>query len=238
MNAFLYGTVLQCKLDIRSKSLLITCYIVPLIFFALMGGIFTSVMPDMSETLIQSMIVMGVSMGAFIGLPPSLMETYSTDIQKIYRVNGVPACTGVITMFISAFIHLLIMCTIILFAAPLLFDAALPENMPAFFCSLSLYIAVSLAIGCVLGLLFKSHARLTMVSQLVFLPSIMLSGIMFPAELLPGLLRATGKIFPAFCGYNLMLNGGLSFTNLWYLLTLLAASVIVCAIILSRKKLS
>ena len=70
MNAFLYGTILQCKLDIRSKSLLITCYIVPLIFFALMGGIFTSVMPDMSETLIQSMIVMGVSMGAFIGLPP------------------------------------------------------------------------------------------------------------------------------------------------------------------------
>ncbi|MCI9025690.1 MAG: ABC transporter permease, partial [Dorea sp.] len=45
MNGFLYGVVLQWKLDIRSKSLLVTCYIVPLIFFLLMGGIFTSVMP-------------------------------------------------------------------------------------------------------------------------------------------------------------------------------------------------
>ena len=70
MNGFLYGVALQWKLDIRSKSLLVTCYIVPLIFFLLMGGIFTSVMPDMRGTLIQSMIVMSVSMGAFIGLPP------------------------------------------------------------------------------------------------------------------------------------------------------------------------
>jgi ABC-2 type transport system permease protein len=63
MKAFLYGLFLQIKLDIRSKSLLVTCYIVPLIFFALMGGIFTSVIPEMKETLIQAMIVMGVSMG-------------------------------------------------------------------------------------------------------------------------------------------------------------------------------
>ena len=74
MNGFLYGAALQWKLDIRSKSLLVTCYIVPLIFFLLMGGIFTSVMPEMRSTLIQSMLVMSVSMGAFIGLPPSLIE--------------------------------------------------------------------------------------------------------------------------------------------------------------------
>ena len=63
MNGFLYTLALQWKLDIRSKSLLVTYYIVPLIFFLLMGGIFTSVMPEMGSTLIQSMIVMSVSMG-------------------------------------------------------------------------------------------------------------------------------------------------------------------------------
>ena len=47
INTFLYSVALQCKLDIRSKSLLVTCYAVPLLFFLLMGGIFTSVMPEM-----------------------------------------------------------------------------------------------------------------------------------------------------------------------------------------------
>ena len=42
MNAFLYGLALQWKLDLRSKTLLITCYRVPLLFFVMMGGIFTT----------------------------------------------------------------------------------------------------------------------------------------------------------------------------------------------------
>ena len=71
MKAFLYGIALQWKLDIRSKTLLITCYIVPLLFFGVMGSIFTSVMPDSKETLIQSMTIFGVTMGALIGVPPS-----------------------------------------------------------------------------------------------------------------------------------------------------------------------
>ena len=74
MNAFLYAMALQWKLDIRSKTLLITCYIVPLLFFAFMGSIFTSILPDAKNTLIQSMTVFGVTMGALIGLPPSLVE--------------------------------------------------------------------------------------------------------------------------------------------------------------------
>lgn len=81
MGAFLYGVSLQWKLDIRSKTLLITCYIVPLLFFAIMGGIFTSVMPGARYTLIQSMTVFGVTMGALIGLPPLLLK-YTAAISK------------------------------------------------------------------------------------------------------------------------------------------------------------
>lgn len=32
MNAFLYGTMLQFKIDIRSRTMLVTCYLVPLLF--------------------------------------------------------------------------------------------------------------------------------------------------------------------------------------------------------------
>lgn len=49
-----------------------------------MGGIFTSVMPESKETLIQSMTVFAVTMGALIGLPPSLTEIYRSDIKNAY----------------------------------------------------------------------------------------------------------------------------------------------------------
>ena len=236
MNGFLYGIAVQWKMDIRSKSLLVTCYIVPLIFFLLMGGIFTSVMPEMRSTLIQSMIVMNVSMGAFIGLPPSLIETYGSDVKKIYKANGVPLYSGLLTIFLSAFVHLMISCLIILLLAPILFEAALPAQLPFFFLALAIYIIVSLSIGSILGLAVKNQAKLTMTAQLVFLPSIMLSGIMFPVDLLPGFLEATGRIFPASRGYRLMLDHGFCLENLWYLILVFCAAAIICAILLNGEK--
>lgn len=236
MNGFLYGLALQWKLDIRSKTLLVTCYIVPLIFFLLMGGIFTSVMPEMRSTLIQSMIVLSVSMGAFIGLPPSLIETYGSDIKKVYKANGVPIYLGLVTMFLSAFVHLMITCIVIVLLAPVLFEATLPTQLPFFFLALAIYIIVSLSIGSVLGLTVKNQAKLTMIEQLVFLPSIMLSGIMFPIDLLPGFLETIGRIFPAYWGYRLMLDNGFCFENLWYLIVVLFVAIIVCGIVLKKQK--
>ena len=236
MSGFLYGIALQWKLDIRSKSLLVTCYIVPLLFFLLMGGIFTSVMPDMRNTLIQSMIVMSVSMGAFIGLPPSLIETYGSDINKVYKANGVPICLGLVTMFLSAFIHLMISCAVTVLLAVVLFDAVLPAQLPIFFFALAIYMIVSLSIGSILGLIIKNQAKLTMTSQLVFLPSIMLSGSMFPIDFLPDFLEMTGRIFPASWGYRLLLDHGFCLENLWYLILVFLAAVIVCGILLKKQK--
>ena len=236
MNCFLYSLVLQWKLDIRSKSLLVTFYIVPLVFFLIMGGIFTSVIPEMGSTLIQSMIVMSVSMGAFLGLPPSLVEIYGSDIKKIYNANGVPIYLGLLTMVLSAFVHLMMTSIVILLLAPILFKASLPTQLPIFLLSLTIYIIVSLSIGSILGLTLKNQAKLTMLAQLVFLPSIMLSGIMFPISLLPDFLQVIGHVFPAYWGYRLMLDKGLRLANLWYLILLTCIAVITCILLMNKQK--
>ena len=236
MTGFLYSLTLQWKLDIRSKSLLVTYYIVPLIFFLLMGGIFTSVMPEMDSTLIQSMIVMSVSMGSFLGLPPSLIEIYGSDIKKIYKANGVPIHLGLVTMVLSAFVHLMITCMAILLLAPILFKANLPSQFPLFFLALAIYIFVSLSIGSILGLTVNNQAKLTMIAQLVFLPSIMLSGIMFPISLLPDFLQILGRVFPAYWGYRLMLENDFSLENLWYLILVSCIAVMTCILLLNKQK--
>ena len=236
MGAFLYGISLQWKMDIRGKTLLITCYIVPLLFFALMGGIFTSVMPGAEKTLIQSMTVFGVSMGAMIGLPPSLVEIYSGGIRKAYKANGVPFCLGLVLTNISAFLHLFLMSVILYGAAPLVFDAEIPENPGAYFAGLAVFILVSLSIASVIGLAVKDQAKTSMFSILVFLPSILLSGIMFPEELLPAGFETLGKLFPAFWGYRLMTENALRFENLLPLLLIFAAAAFVCGILLGRVR--
>lgn len=129
------------------------------------------------------------------------------------------------------------MCIIIYFVAPLAFEATVPTNFPLYFLSLIIFITVSLSLGCILGLIVKEQAKLTMISQLVFLPSIMLSGIMFPVNLLPQVLELIGKIFPAAWGYELMLNQGFQLSILLPLLVIFSIAMIINVILLRKQNI-
>lgn len=223
MKAFLYGVGLQFKMDIRSKTMLITCYLVPLVFFFFMSGIFTSVDSSAVKTLIPSMSVFVITMSALIGLPPSLGEVYGGEIKKVYKANGVPLSLGVVTQFISSFIHTLFVCLIVFAVAPFVFKAELPANLPLYFCSLVVLLCVTLAIGCIIGLLIKTQAKQTMVAIIIFLPSVMLSGIMFPATMLPDFMQYLSYIFPATIGFQAM-----TAFEVWHLPTLVAVFVVLC----------
>ncbi len=234
MKSLIYGISLQLKLDIRSKTMLITCYLVPLLFFVFMGGIFTSINPESKNTLIQSMTVFGITMGAVIGLPPSLVEIYGSDIKNVYKANGVPLYVGVVTHIISSFIHLFIMSIIIFLVAPIAFNALIPSNLLMYFLSLILFIITTLSVGTILGLFIKKISKLTMVSQIIFLPSIMLSGIMFPVSMLPKILDYFGKLFPATWGYSIFINDRFNYKLFIPLFLILIISIIINLILLKK----
>lgn len=227
MSGFLYGIALQWKLDLRNKGIIMTYYIVPLVFFAFMGGIFTTTDPMAYKTLIPAMTVFAVTMGAIIGVPSPLVETFRSDIKKAYKVGGIPLWTVIVNNFISGFIHLFITSLVIFFVGPSIFDATIPSNAIVYFSSLALFIVSCLAVGTILGLVVKSTSKLTMISQFVFLPSVMLSGIMFPVNILPEFLQGIGKIFPSTWGFENMIKSNFD------ILTMLPLVVIfiICALI-------
>ena len=172
--------------------------------------------------------------GGIHGLPPSLTEIYGSDIKKVYKANGVPLYLGLFTISLSAFLHLMLMCLIIYIAAPIAFDAQLPERPLWYFIRLSIFIGVSLSLGSILGLSVKNQSKLTMVSQIAFLPSIMLSGIMFPAGLLPRPLAVIGRIFPAAWGFRLLTGDGSVCSSLFPLAVIFAVCAAICVLALRR----
>jgi len=234
MSAFFYGIILQWKVDLRNRFILLTYYIIPLVFFGFMGFIFSSINPVSKDTLIQSMTVFGVTMGAILGSPAPLVELYGSEMKKAYKVGGIPLWVIAANNFISAFIHLMIMSTVIFFAAPVVFGAKVPSNVPLYFLSLALFTVVCLALGTLPGLFLKSVSKLTLVSQAIFLPSLMLSGIMFPANLLPEALRYAGKIFPATWGFEMMSADAFDIKLLIPLVIILFACVCIIVVRISR----
>ena len=235
MNAFAYGIFLQWKLDIRNKGIVLTYYVVPLVFFGFMGGIFTSIDPAAKLTLIQSMTIFAVTMGAFLGSPMPLVELYGSNIKKAYKVGGIPLGIAIVNNLISGFIHLFLVSLVIFFISPLVFNASIPDNLLLYFMVLVIFIFTCLLIGTVLGLFVKSMTKLTMISQFLFLPSLMLSGIMFPSNMLPGVFQYVGKIFPATWAYINMRKD--SFSELFMIPFILITIATVVIIIVKIKGL-
>lgn len=208
MTAFFYQAVLQWKLDLRNRDVLLTYYLVPLVFFLFMGGILTSLDPGAKETVIPAMSVFAVSMGAFLGAPVPLTALYGSETKKAYQVGRIPLWAPAASNFLSAFVHLFLVSLLILLLAPPLFDASLPPRLSLYLGTMALFLFSCLCLGTALGLFFRTSSRLTMVAQVFFLPSIMLSGALFPAAFLPDPLRFAGRLFPASWSYSLLTGEG------------------------------
>ena len=225
MSSFLFGVGLQWKMDLRNKGILLTYYAVPLLFFAFMGGIFSSINPASKDTLIQSMNVFGITMGAILGASSPLVEVYGSEIKKAYQMGKIPIWVAAVNNFISAFLHLFLMSLIIFILAPLAFEAKTPSNLGLYFLAISIFIMASITTGTVLGLFIKNTSRLTMVAQVIFLPSIMLSGIMFPVTMLPGAMEMVGLLFPATWGFKMMINEVFDIKQLMPLIAIIIITV-------------
>ncbi|MBD5559312.1 MAG: ABC transporter permease [Clostridia bacterium] len=236
MSAFLYGTCLQWKAALRSRNVLVVFYVVPLLYFAVFSSVFTSVLPDGETVLLPMMSVFAVSMAALIGVPPAVQELYRSDVRGIFAVNGVPLWQGLVQILLADFLHLLILSVLIGILAPVCFDAAMPQNFAAYAAGLLLLIAASLSIAGVIGLAVRNEATASAFSIAFFLPSILLSGIMFPAAMLPEGLVDIGGIFPATWSFQLMCSSAIVWADVWPLLLILAASAAASVLLLWRLR--
>jgi len=197
MTAFSRYLWLQLKMDLRDKGTLLNYYLVPLLFFFVVGAVFASINPTMKATLSATMTIFAVTMGAVMGFPTPIVKLRESGTMRALKVNGIPNSAVLAVHALSAFIHLLIVSVIIYVAAPIAFKSNLPDRPAIYLAVLASLLFTSISVGLLLGVASKSHSFATMFSMIVFLPSLLLSGIMFPSTMLPRALEWVGRIFPA-----------------------------------------
>ncbi|MFT8871991.1 MAG: ABC transporter permease [Sporolactobacillus sp.] len=209
MNAFLRYLAIQLRMDVRDRSILLHFYLVPLLFFFVMGSVFTSTNPQLKVTLAATMSIFAVTMGAVMGAPMPLVAMRESGTLRAFKVTGIPGGAVLAVQAFSAFAHLFIASLLIYFVAPAAFHAGWPHEPTAYFVVLVVYLLASIAVGLLIGVVARNASFASMLAMLIFLPSLLLSGMMFPAALLPRALRWVGRAFPA--TYALQAFDGLAY---------------------------
>jgi ABC-2 type transport system permease protein len=86
---------------------------------------------------------------------------------------------------------------VFLLSAKLVFDVPFEGSWLAFFLGFNLFIVVNLALGFFISTLARNQMQAMQLSFFTILPSILLSGFMFPFAGMPGWAQLLGQIVPA-----------------------------------------
>lgn len=197
MSAFTTHFSFEFKTGIRNKNLLLMNYLFPLGFFLMMGFIMPEINPFFRETMIPAMVTFAILAATLLGLPDPLVNARETGIFRSYKINGVPALSILLIAGVTTGLHLAIVSLLITISAPFLFEANVPQNSLHFILTMVALVIACSGIGILIGVVSPSTRMTVLYSQIIFVPSMLLGGLMMPFDMLPESAQSVAQLLPA-----------------------------------------
>ncbi len=230
MSAFTTHFSFEFKTGIRNKNLLLMNYLFPLGFFLMMGAIMPAINPYFRETMIPAMVTFAILASTLLGLPDPLVNARENGIFRSYKINGVPAFSILLIPALTTALHLTIVTIIIVATAPLFFAAQTPINWLPFAATAAAMLLACTGIGVLIGVVSPSTRMTVLYSQIIFVPAMILGGLMMPYRMLPAAARMIAQLLPAshaMNGFNGLAMGAVADFNPWASLAALAATGLI-----------
>jgi ABC-2 type transport system permease protein len=181
---------------LRSPAQMLLNYLFPLAFYAFMGLVMTEINPGFRDDILVSMTVFVVVSGALLGLPGTLVDEREAGIYRAYRVNGVPAAAVLAMPALTLGFHALIAASLVAVTAVPLFGAPVPASWGALVLCTVLGAALFAALGTLIGVVSPDSRATVLLAQAIFLPSMLLGGLMVPLDALPSGAQVASLLLP------------------------------------------
>jgi ABC-2 type transport system permease protein len=209
MTAFMQHFTFEFKSGLRNSTAMLMNYLFPLAFYALMGLVMTQVNPGFKAFLLPAMVIFASLASNLLGLPGPLVESRDAGVFRSFKINGVPAASILSIPAMTSMFHALIVSVIISLTAGPFFGGATPVSW-GYFILITLLMAFMFgALGALIGVIANGVRSTVLWSQLIFLPSMMLGGLMMPLDVLPESVRFISGLLPT--AYAMQAYQGLAF---------------------------
>ncbi len=196
MNGFVEHFSYEFKSGLRNPSLLLINYLFPLGFYAMMGLIMTAINPLFRALMIPAMVIFTIVASTVLGMPGPLVEAREAGVFRSYRINGVPAASILTIPALTTGFHALISAAIITVTAPVLFEGDMPVHLGAFVAITLLTAFTCASLGMLISVISTDSRATILWSQLIFLPSMLLGGLMVPLDALPERVHSFSALLP------------------------------------------
>jgi ABC-2 type transport system permease protein len=189
------------------------------------------IMPELNEpfreALIPAMVTVSVVAAALLGIPDQLVNAREKGIFRSFKINGVPAASIVAIPAVATVLHLCVVAAIITVSAPILFNATSPADVFGLVLVFAVTASACAGLGALIGVIAPDTRATVLLSQAIFLPSMLIGGVMIPYNALPEGAKMVSRLLPATHAMNafngLAMDAGADFSPWGSVVVLLVA---------------
>jgi ABC-2 type transport system permease protein len=202
----------------RSRELAFFTFLLPIIFFVLLGSVYGNDKIDGvkgSSYLLAGMLGYGVVATAFAGLAIVLVIRREDGILKRLRATPLPPATYIAGVLGSTILVYAIEAISLIVLGRILFGIPFPDHVISLVLALLLGALAFAALGLAVTALVRSSEGSSAVVNAIYLPMAFISGAFFSAHSFPSFLRAIAAVLPLTYFIRLMRDIMLHSVEIW-----------------------
>lgn len=186
---------LERKMFWRNPSAAFFNFLLPLLFLALFGAIFSSDQADL-DVIVPGIAGMSVLSATFTALAYQMTFTREQGILKRIRGTPMPAGAYLVGIAGNAVMNTAVQIILITVAGKLFFGVDWPKDVPELALFVTLGVVCFASLGVAFSHVIPNFEAAPAYVNAVFLPVIFISGVFYDADNAPGFLKGIAEALP------------------------------------------
>ena len=237
MKAFLSFLKIDLKLASRNRAVLFFNYIFPLIFFFAFTTMFGARQAGQVVLVVTMVTVIGILGSGFFGAGMRAVQEREENILRRYKVTPITPVPLLLAAIVAGVILYLPSVILLLFLAHQIYGMAIPSNPFSLFVFVCLSAAAFRSLGLIIASVVNSMQESNIITQVIYMPMLFLSGATFPLSMMPTWLQVITQFIPAtylVTGISAILQRGESVGQNWKAAAALLVTMAVALFIATK----
>lgn len=235
MKPYLAQIKSSLRLMGRDRSVLFFSYVFPLVFFFLFAQLFDGRQSAAAMAQVISMVlIIGILGNGFFGAGMRAVQDRETNVLRRFKVAPVGPAPIIVASLVSGLVAFMPSVFLFFFFAATVYRMPLPHNLFSIVLFICIGVIAFRAMGMIIAAVVNSAQEANVLTQILYLPMLFLSGATFPLSIMPIWVQTVAQFMPATYLYQgtqaIMIGGQGVLANLvavFALLITLAVALIV-----------
>ena len=196
----------------RDRAVLFFNFFFPMTFFFLFAQLYDAGQsPGAMAQVISMVLIIGVLGSGFFGAGMRAVQERETNILRRFKVAPISAAPIIVASLVSGLVSFLPTVIFFLIIAKVVYHMPVPHNTGSVLLFVSLGVVAFRAMGMIVAAVVNSAQEAQLVTQILYLPMLFLSGATFPVSIMPAWVQTLSQFLPAtylFQGVQSIMIGG------------------------------